>query len=106
VASTAPPVPMRRCSAETNTVPEMALPRACAASAWSVSAVTARHGWLPSTCDEMATPRSNHAELALAGPVTSRNAASSRNTAGISGDEAWRDRSRVGRGGQSRFSAS
>ena len=98
-------------------VPEMALPRTCVPSACRVSAVTARHGSEATPagvgteqrrcCAQVsATPRVNQKELRCSGPVTRKKATISENTAGIIGDAGWRARSRVGRGGQSRFSAS
>lgn len=59
--------------------PETAFEKTCAASAWSVSAVTASHGAPWSRWYESATPRRSHDEFSFTPPVNAniatRNAA-------------------------------
>ena len=84
----------------------MALPRTCA----RVGVQRERGDRAPGLGAEdhvlTARPRSNQIEFDATGPVTRKNTASATKSSGATVEGAWRGRSRVGRGGQSRFSAS
>ena len=66
------PLPKRRQTLPAKRVAARTLPRTWPASAWSVSAVTARHHWPARISEERALPRANQALPPSRGPVTAK----------------------------------